>query len=403
MRSRLRPLLLGLFFGGVALWVPVEKLFMEEIGFSPASVGVMAAAYAAVVPLLEVPSGILADRWSRRGVLVLGNVGALLSVVVGALSHSVVAYVVAALMLGVYFAMQSGTLEAVVYDTVLEVDGTSDRFERMLGRLKVAESAAFVGSALVGGVLAELTSPRLTYVATIPFIVLSTVAFLSFREPRLHRSADGPGSMRQHLAAMVAVVREQPRLVPIGAALVLTAALTQAVFEFGPLWLVELGSGAGAFGPAWAGLMASLGIGAWLGARLPLHSLAGRAGIAVSLVGAAAVLVVSRDALAATVAQVVVTTTAVAAGIVLTRMLHDAIPSAVRAGLASAVGLATWVTFLPLALVLGSVTERWGIAAAGIVIGGLAVVTAVLVTFVVRPMAADEPLESVVPEPRLAA
>ena len=32
------------------LWVPVEKLFMSEIGFDPAAVGLMAAAYAAVVP-----------------------------------------------------------------------------------------------------------------------------------------------------------------------------------------------------------------------------------------------------------------------------------------------------------------------------------------------------------------
>lgn len=41
------------------LWYPVEKLFMSEIGFDAAAVGVMAAAYAAVVPLFEVPSGVL--------------------------------------------------------------------------------------------------------------------------------------------------------------------------------------------------------------------------------------------------------------------------------------------------------------------------------------------------------
>jgi hypothetical protein len=46
--------------------VPIEKLFMTTIGFSPASVGVMAAVYAVVVPVLEVPSGVLADRWSTH-------------------------------------------------------------------------------------------------------------------------------------------------------------------------------------------------------------------------------------------------------------------------------------------------------------------------------------------------
>src|SRR5262245_7232080 len=66
---RLRPLYAALVLGGLSLWVPVEKLFMDELGFDAADVGVMAGVYAVVVPLLEIPSGILADRWSRKGVL----------------------------------------------------------------------------------------------------------------------------------------------------------------------------------------------------------------------------------------------------------------------------------------------------------------------------------------------
>ena len=38
---------------------------MTDIGFDNGSVALMAAAVAVVLPL-EVPSGILADRWSRR-------------------------------------------------------------------------------------------------------------------------------------------------------------------------------------------------------------------------------------------------------------------------------------------------------------------------------------------------
>ena len=48
---------IGVALQGLILWVPIEKLFMTQIGFDAASVGVMAAAYAAVTPLLEVPSG----------------------------------------------------------------------------------------------------------------------------------------------------------------------------------------------------------------------------------------------------------------------------------------------------------------------------------------------------------
>src|SRR5688572_27852223 len=90
LRRRLLPLHVAVVLQGVNLWVPVEKLFMDEIGFDPASVGIMAAAYAAVVPALEVPSGILADRWSRRGVLVLATLALLVSSTIGGFSHDVV-------------------------------------------------------------------------------------------------------------------------------------------------------------------------------------------------------------------------------------------------------------------------------------------------------------------------
>ena len=73
LARRLLPLQVGVGMQGLLLWVPIEKLFQTQIGFDAASIGVMAAAYAVVVPLLEVPSGILADRWSRSGILVVSS------------------------------------------------------------------------------------------------------------------------------------------------------------------------------------------------------------------------------------------------------------------------------------------------------------------------------------------
>ena len=136
LQRRLRPLHLAVALQGFMLWVPIEKLFMSEIGFDAAAVGVMAAAYAAVVPIVEVPSGILADRWSRRGVLIVASTALALCALIGGLSTDVPTYILSALILGVFFAMHSGTLDSVVYDTVLEETGHSDAFEQRIGRVR---------------------------------------------------------------------------------------------------------------------------------------------------------------------------------------------------------------------------------------------------------------------------
>jgi MFS family permease len=383
VQRRLTPLLLSSFLGGMALWVPIEKLFLGEIGFTPQTIGLMAAGYAAVVPILEIPSGILADRWSRRGVLLIGNAGALIGVVVGGLSTSVAAYIVAAALLGVYFAMQSGTLDAIVYDTVLEETGSSDRFESLVGRIRLAESASLVAGGLAGGGLAALVSPRFTYFATLPFLVASAVALLAFREPRLHQTGEAR-SLRRHVSMTWTALRSNPRLLPIAAVLVLTGILTQAMFEFGPLWLVEARASADAFGPAWAGLMAALGVGGLLAGRLRLDLPATLVIVVALMVGAAAVLVVASHPVVVTIAQVVLVLFPVTIGIHLTRQLHDEVSSDVRSGVASGVGALTWSAFVPYALGFGSTSERWGIHTSGwLVVVAVAATAGLLVVVVV--------------------
>jgi MFS family permease len=152
---RLRPVYLAAFLQNVSLWVAIEKLFMATIGFDAGAVAVMAAVYVAVVPMLEVPSGVLADRWSRRGVLIVAQVALIVSVIIGGLSPNVAIYIVAALFLGMFSAMQSGTIESIVYDTALEETDDSEAFEQAIGRVRLAESAALVAGALVGGLLAD--------------------------------------------------------------------------------------------------------------------------------------------------------------------------------------------------------------------------------------------------------
>jgi hypothetical protein len=70
----------------------------------------------------------------------------------------VIAYVMAAMILEVYFAFSSGTVDSVVYDSVVEETGSNELYEKWIGRTRAVESAAFVLSALGGGVLAH--TPR---------------------------------------------------------------------------------------------------------------------------------------------------------------------------------------------------------------------------------------------------
>lgn len=273
----------------------------------------MAAAYAAIVPLLEVPSGILADRWSRSGILIISSVAAAASALLGGLSRNVPTYIAAALILGVYFAMNSGTLDSVVYDTVIEETSSPDLYERWIGRVRIVESAAFATSALTGGLLAGWTSPRLTYFLTVPFVLASIIAFSRFREPRLHRAAE-PLALRRHVATTVHAMTRIPSVRRLLLLAALTALLSQAILEFGPLWLVTLRAPAAAFGPYWALLVATFGAGGHLAARSHLGRRRAAVGVAVVLALTPILLATSHSVVVVAAAQTALQLTSPSSG-----------------------------------------------------------------------------------------
>jgi MFS family permease len=383
LSRRLRPLQIGVALQGFMLWVPIEKLFQTQIGFGPGAIAVMAAAYAAVVPLLEVPSGILADRWSRTAILVISSVAAAASAALGGLSHNVATYIAAAMILGVYFAMNSGTVDSVVYDTVIEETGSPDQYERCIGRLRMVESAAFTISALAGGLLAGWTSPRLTYFLTVPFVLGSIAAFSRFCEPRLHRAAQ-PLSLRRHLGttvhAMIAI-RSVRRALLLAA---LAALVSQAIFEFGPLWLVAVHAPAAAYGPYWALLVATLGAGGYLATRLRLDHRATTLTVAVIVAAAPILLATTHSVLVIAAAQTGLQLMLAVTGIRAGRLLHDAVPSNIRAGVSSGAGTFSWMLFLPFSLGFGAVARSRDVYSAGWLIVGACAVLAVLLVLSTR-------------------
>jgi MFS family permease len=367
---RLRPLRIALILEGIAPWVPVEKIFMSQLGFTPALFAVMAAAYGATVPLIEIPSGVLADRWSRRGVLLLAGVASLASVVVGALSHDVATYIVSAMLLGVYFAMQSGTVDAMVYDALVEETGTGAGFEKQYGRIQSLNSLALTVSALAGGVIAAVLSARFAYLLTIPTSVAGLIVLARFREPTLHRARESSG-LRRHMAATWQTVTRQRGVAPIAVTMMLAAATTQMVFEFGPLWLVAAAVPIVVFGPYTAAMTSTLGLGGLLAGFARLDRPAVAAGAAVTMSACGLVLAVSHAAPVLIGAQIVLVGLLATIGIHLSRLLHDLVPAHQRSGVSSGIGTMSWLTFLPCSLLFGVLSTSGGVRAAGWIITAL--------------------------------
>ena len=395
LTRRLVPLYIAAFSQGLVLWAPIEKVFLKSLGFDQAALGLMAACYASLIPLLDLISGILADRWSRKGVLMLASVASMLNALLGGLSHDVPTYLVSTLFFGVEVALVSGTYESILYDALLEHSGHSHAFEKRLSQVKMLNSAALIIGALAGGLVATLLSPRLAYFATIPLVAISFGALLSFQEPHLHHAQERT-SLKSHLQGISRTIFQPGTTRHIISVLLATSLFLSVIFEFGPLWQLALGAPVGLYGLSNAAVLSAAGIGALSAAHLRLEKPATLAGIAGLLVVSSLALVVVKNVGVVILAQMTLVAGGVGVSMVFTRLLHDSLSSEVRAGAASGVSALSSIAFVLFALLFGAVSQHAGIFHAGWMVVGVTLVASVLLLKVAvgkdfkGPAAADE-------------
>jgi hypothetical protein len=374
---RLMPLYIAAFSQGLVLWAPIEKVFLRSLGFDQASLGLMAACYSSLIPLLDLFSGILADRWSRKGVLMLASFAAMLNALLGGLSHNVPTYLLSTLFFGIEVALISGTFESILYDTLLEQFGHTNAFERRLRQVKLLSSLALLFSALAGGLVATLLSPRVAYFATIPLVAISLGALLIFQEPHLHHTEERT-SLSVNLRTISQTLFQRGKTLRIIIVLLAMSLLLSAIYEFGPLWQVALAAPVGLYGLTNATVLAAGGMGSLLSARLSLKKPVCIVGVAGLLVGSSLALVVMRNVIVDILAQGALVAGGVGVSMVFTRLLHDCLASSVRAGAASGVGALSSMTFVPFALLFGVVSQHLGIFHAGWMVVGVTLLASAL-------------------------
>lgn len=348
------------FFQGFILWYTIEKLFMRRIGFDDAGIGLMVAAYSAIMLLVETPSGILADRWSRKGVLMVASVALSLSGLVGGLSHDVPMYLLAAGLWGIFFALYSGTYDSILYDLLLETKGHSKSYERYYGYVKVVDSLALVLGSLIGGLVAAKFGLRQPYFWTVPLALVPIGVLALFHEPQLHK-AHAVVPLVQHVRRTFGSVLKRGHVLLILTVLVCISALSYGLFEFSQLWWIALALPVSLFGPFNGALLATIGLGGLAASRFKLHRPRRLQALAALMLLAAVLLGLWRAPVPVLICQVMVTTGAIAVSVVFNRWLHDALPSQVRAGASSAVNTLTRVVLIPVSLLFG-VLSRHGTA-----------------------------------------
>lgn len=238
MRTNTTKLYVVQFLSGMVFWYATEKLFMQFIGIDSFGVAINAAVLLAVIVLFDVPSGILADRWKRKYVLLLAMLALFVSTAILGVSDGLPLYLIGSIVYGFYLVLSSGTFQAIMYDSLLQ-EGKQQDYSKHQGRAYGLFMVGMATSSLVGGYIAGYVGLQQTFLWSLPFAGVAALVLLYVKEPLVHKEVTD-AKLIAHVRSSWQLIRKQPIVFHLALFLIIGGMLRSTQNEFAGLYYIGI-------------------------------------------------------------------------------------------------------------------------------------------------------------------
>ena len=175
------------FFSSFYLYLPILTPYLQSKGLGLFEVASLSSILIGTIFFAEVPTGIIADKLGRKNSILIALLFQVIGEVVFLLGGSYSLFVLSSVIAGIGFAFQSGSLDALLYDSLKEF-GAESQMKRAAG----LKASWFQLGHISGAILSSLVVTRLittqmnvAIVLTIINVTLALLISVFLKEPKL--------------------------------------------------------------------------------------------------------------------------------------------------------------------------------------------------------------------------
>lgn len=142
------------FFDDLVFIYPLYAVMFADSGLNAFQISLLLIVWSSTTLLLEIPSGVLADKFSRKYILLLAQILRIVGYIIWIIIPNFTGFLLGFVFWGIKSALSSGTFEALVYDE-LKTLAEERRFTDVLGKTRafslLAILLASIGASLTIG------------------------------------------------------------------------------------------------------------------------------------------------------------------------------------------------------------------------------------------------------------
>ncbi len=166
---------------------PLYILMFQDKGFSVQQISALLAIWSISMVVLEIPSGIIADRWSRKLLVSMGSLFQGACYLTWLFSDGFFMYAIGFVFWGIGGAFISGAEEALLYDS-LKHESKENTFDRCLGRGRFLCGVGNIIASVAGGFIGMEYSYNAALLLSIISGLISAVIAFTYKEANYYKS-----------------------------------------------------------------------------------------------------------------------------------------------------------------------------------------------------------------------
>ncbi len=226
------------FFSDLVFIYPVYTVMFADSGLNALQISILLVVWAGTSFLLEVPSGVLADKYSRKNILFFAEVVRIVGYFFWLVMPNFIGFLVGFILWGVESAFTSGTFEALVFDE-LKAKKEEGKYIKIQGVVQSLRYIALVFAG-VGASLSISFGYSFVLVISILSLAVSSISILLLPKAEIIQST-GEKKYFSLLKKGLEFSFKTPTILSIIVFIALAQALFGALDEYWPIFVSHSG------------------------------------------------------------------------------------------------------------------------------------------------------------------